>query len=123
MKGLGAASRESGQSRVPAPPERMIGTSAIDQGTPREERWIVPEASPWRRTGRSGALACAPKPLEGREPVDFCDGARISMVAAARDPPQGIAARRCYHGYFARGHRSDLPVADRLPGATWFRRG
>jgi hypothetical protein len=29
MKGLGAASRESGQSRVPAPPERMIGTSGM----------------------------------------------------------------------------------------------
>ena len=26
MKGLGAVSRESGHSRVPAPPERMTGT-------------------------------------------------------------------------------------------------
>jgi hypothetical protein len=29
MNGLGADSRDKGQSRVPAPPERMIGISAI----------------------------------------------------------------------------------------------
>ena len=29
MNGFGAASRESGQSRVPAPPERMTGTIGV----------------------------------------------------------------------------------------------
>jgi hypothetical protein len=29
MNGFGAVSRDSGQSRVPAPPERMMGTTLI----------------------------------------------------------------------------------------------
>src|ERR1700682_362376 len=29
MKGFGAVSRDNGHSRVPAPPERMMGTSAM----------------------------------------------------------------------------------------------
>jgi hypothetical protein len=46
MKGFGAVSRDNGHSRVPAPPERMMGTSATRRAL-RESKVakvrIVPE--------------------------------------------------------------------------------
>ena len=54
-KGFGAVSRDSGHRRVPAPPERMIGTNAMGCLERFSDRGIVPDRqiAPDRRKWRS----------------------------------------------------------------------
>src|SRR5438067_12656202 len=64
MNGLGAASRDRGHSRVPAPPDRMIGINAIDANS-----WIDDSESailyPIAVRIFAYRSACRVKPLQG----------------------------------------------------------
>src|ERR1022692_725797 len=61
MKGFGADSRDNGQSRVPAPPERMMGTSATRRALDESKNGIVPRTSRLllRRRGALMSYYCA----------------------------------------------------------------
>src|SRR5450432_3086225 len=59
MNGLGADSRDSGHSRVPAPPERMTGTSATSKTLRESKRGLYPNDHPPLTGGRRAASQSA----------------------------------------------------------------
>ena len=76
---LGSSWRDTGQSRLPAPPHRMTGTMLFGMGYFRSESaWIIPRA-------RATSAAC----------VNCSRCSRAAMRGSGRGRPARIASRIC----------------------------